>query len=152
MHIDADWTSFYVFFFLVDFWILWAPVCQGEEGSLAHVAIGRFFNHLPQFKQKGVKSFAAVAWPIRLCSHYFSAKIEAFKAVVSGEAMYGVVPIENSASGAVQNHPCRCDMLRQNYAFCFSCIFTEELNLVELVDFQELCILLMTSCCNMTWS
>ncbi|CAK9064657.1 unnamed protein product [Durusdinium trenchii] len=58
----------------------------GEEGSLAHVAIGRFFNHLPQFKQKGVKSFAA-----------------AFKAVVNGEAMYGVVPIENSASGTLHS-------------------------------------------------
>ena len=35
----------------------------GEEGSLAHVAIGRFFDHLPNFNQKGVKSFAAVPWP-----------------------------------------------------------------------------------------
>eukprot|EP00434_Breviolum_minutum_P004022 symbB.v1.2.003540.t2/scaffold196.1/size274459/12 len=58
----------------------------GEEGSLAHVAIGRFFNHLPNFKQKGVKSFAA-----------------AFKAVERGEAMYGVVPIENSASGTLHS-------------------------------------------------
>ena len=43
----------------------------GEEGSLAHVAIGRFFNHLPNFKQKGVKSFAAVPWPHWKCVMLF---------------------------------------------------------------------------------
>ena len=41
----------------------------GEEGSLAHVAIGRFFNHLPDFKQKGVKSFAAVTWRMSVSDH-----------------------------------------------------------------------------------
>ncbi|CAE8651825.1 unnamed protein product, partial [Polarella glacialis] len=58
----------------------------GDEGSLAHVAAVRFFKHLPATRLSGVGSFSA-----------------AFKAVASGKALYGVVPIENSASGTLHS-------------------------------------------------
>jgi len=58
----------------------------GEEGSLASVAAGRFFKHSPEIQLKGVSSME-----------------DAFKAVSAGEALYGVVPIENSASGTLHS-------------------------------------------------
>lgn len=58
----------------------------GEEGSLASVAAGRFFKHSPEIHLKGVASLDC-----------------AFKAVSSGDALYGVVPIENSASGTLHS-------------------------------------------------
>jgi len=58
----------------------------GEEGSLAHIAATRFFKCHPEARLSGVRSFAGV-----------------FEAVATGGALYGVVPIENSASGTLRS-------------------------------------------------
>mmetsp|Transcript_1353 Transcript_1353/g.2910 ORF Transcript_1353/g.2910 Transcript_1353/m.2910 type:complete len:348 (-) Transcript_1353:137-1180(-) len=58
----------------------------GDVGSLAHIAAVRFFESCPAVRLKGVRSFSNV-----------------FDAVTSEEASYGVVPIENSASGTLHS-------------------------------------------------
>lgn len=58
----------------------------GDVGSLAHIAAVRFFEAYPSAQLKGTRSFAKV-----------------FDAVTSGEALFGVVPIENSASGTLHS-------------------------------------------------
>lgn len=59
-------------------------VFTGDEGSLAHIAAGQFFRSYPGVDLRGVGSFQ-----------------EAFKQVSNGTALYGVIPIENSASGSI---------------------------------------------------
>lgn len=61
-----------------------AVVYPGTEASLAHEAAAQFFKTVPDVTFTGAKSFAGV-----------------FEAVVAGEAQYGVVPMENSASGTL---------------------------------------------------
>mmetsp|Transcript_11365 Transcript_11365/g.28648 ORF Transcript_11365/g.28648 Transcript_11365/m.28648 type:complete len:358 (-) Transcript_11365:76-1149(-) len=61
-------------------------VYTGEEGSLAHIAATQFFKSFPLTKLKGVHSFDC-----------------AFRDVASGKALYGIVPIENSASGTLHS-------------------------------------------------
>jgi len=61
-------------------------VYTGEEGSLAHIAAERFFKSFPLTELKGVHSFDC-----------------AFRDVASGKALYGIIPIENSASGTLHS-------------------------------------------------
>lgn len=58
----------------------------GDEGSLAHIAATRFFSNSPKTALSGVGSFASV-----------------FDAVSRGDALYGIIPIENSASGTLRS-------------------------------------------------
>lgn len=61
-------------------------VYPGEEGSLAHVAATQFFKNFRCIRLQGTSSFAGV-----------------LDAVVAGRALYGVIPIENSASGTLHS-------------------------------------------------
>lgn len=61
-------------------------VYMGEEGSLSHSAATRFFKNSPSTTLSGVNSFGGV-----------------FNAVSAGEAMYGIIPIENSSSGTLRS-------------------------------------------------
>jgi len=57
----------------------------GVEGSLAHLAAQEFFKYTPSTRFSGAKSYE-----------------NTFDAVMKGEAVYGVLPIENSTSGTIQ--------------------------------------------------
>jgi len=61
-------------------------VYTGEEGSLAHIAATQFFKSFPLTRLKGVNSFDC-----------------AFREVAGGKALYGIIPIENSASGTLHS-------------------------------------------------
>jgi prephenate dehydratase len=61
-------------------------VYTGGECSFTHLAIERFFQHMPSAKLQGVKNSKVV-----------------FETVGAGNALYGVVPFENSASGTLHS-------------------------------------------------
>jgi len=69
-------------------------VYPGAEASLAHEAATQFFKTAPDVSFVGAKSFAGV-----------------FDAVVAGTAQYGVIPLENSASGTLH---AICDLLMKH--------------------------------------
>lgn len=58
----------------------------GEEGSLSHIAATQFCEGHPATQLVGVTNFSKV-----------------FDEVVSGRALYGVIPMENSASGTLRS-------------------------------------------------
>jgi len=61
-------------------------VYTGEEGSLSHIAATQFFKSFKGTQLKGMETFA-----------------DCFKEVSSGRALYAVIPVENSASGAIHS-------------------------------------------------